>query len=166
MTAPIPHEADDKRMDEARHQEPQASLNAVESLVPPPTHHSSGDQSREGSQPSSEQAPSTNSSFLLTLKAARSRNHREEPSFDADQTTDDERRRQTPTKRPDGESAEHRKLSTKTSSTSRKGHAPLPRPAQPVFTNLILPHAKVPRAPTSGEISFPFVRPHTDSFPS
>lgn len=160
MTALIPPEAD-HNMDEARHQEPQASLDAVESLVPPPTHHSSGDQSREGSQPSSEQAASTNSSFLLTLKPARSRKQQEEPSFDADQTTDDERRRQTPLKRTDGESEQRRKLATKTSSTSRKGHAPPSRPAQQVFTNLVLPHEKVPRAPTSGTSLLPLFQTHS-----
>jgi hypothetical protein len=146
MTAPIPLDADEMRGD-ARG----AEVENVESLVPPP---SSADQSHEHSQPSLAQG--STSSFLLTLKPSKSRT--QEPSVE-DPTTDDERRKQTPTKRSAGESSAEQRLKTKASST-RKGHAPPPRPIQPVFTNLVLPHAKVSKAPTSG-VFLP--RPHIHS---
>lgn len=149
MTAPIPLDADEMRGD-ARGDE----VENVESLVPVP---SSTDQSHEHSQPSL--AEGSTSSFLLTLKPSKSRT--QEPSVE-DATTDEERRKQTPTKRlTEGE--ERQRLKTKASST-RKGHAPPPRPIQPVFTNLVLPHAKVSKAPTSGN-RFPSPRLSKSSSP-
>ncbi|KAI5455175.1 hypothetical protein NCC49_002444 [Naganishia albida] len=137
MTANIPYQRDDTpdQVDAA---------GTVESLVPPP---SSADQSRDNSQQSIT-AESSSSSFLLTLKPAKSRTR--DPSYEDATTKDEEPRRATPTKRGEGESGEQSRLKAK-ALTSRKGHAaPPPRAAQSVFTNLVLPHAKVPKAPTSG----------------
>lgn len=160
-------------VDEARHPEriplPSKAASSLDaSILQPESVPTSGEQSRAGSngQSSSHLDPAAStSSFLLTLKPSRSRREQDpsaagEISFDPDQTTttdaDDDPRRATPSKRTDP----HDPSNEQTPSSARKhrerrGHhaPPPPRTAQPVFTTLVLPHARVPRAPISGTLS-------------
>lgn len=107
-------------------------------------------------------------SFFLTLKPSkplrpdRREEHPHAASHDrGDHTTtdaEDDRRLHTPAKqRSDaGAAQETPRSSSGIKPRERKAHAPPPPPrnALPAFTNLVLPHALVPRAPASGS-SFP-----------
>jgi hypothetical protein len=148
--------------------------DASESLVSDSINNSRGHSRAENTSdhPSSSSDPTgSTSSFFLTLKPAKPtrREHREEASADVShdhgQTTtdaEDDRRLHTPAKRTEGTPSQETPRSSGRKPRDRKAHAPPPRNVQPTFTNLILPHAQVPRAPSSGMFFPSTAQTHTN----
>lgn len=185
--------AEDGEDDEARFPQSRAvstpSIKGIGAMIRGSLDGSTG-PSGAGTTTTSEYRPSSSSlssdpqgstpSFFLTLKPAKPPGpdqHEEHPhaaSHDrVDHTTtdaEDDRRLHTPAKRSDaGATQETPRSSSGRKPRERKAHAPPPpRNARPAFMNLVLPHAPVPRAPSSGSShSFatdipPLIRPHCD----